>query len=144
MNELICHLFGDYILQSDWMATEKTKQTFAAVCHATFYTLPFLFITRLPVALFVIWLTHFLIDRFRLAKYLVYIKNFIAPPPAWNEKVYDRHPIENAKWYYKLSWENCKANGYPSETPIWLSTWLFIIADNTLHLLCNHLALKYL
>lgn len=85
-----------------------------------------------------------LIDRFRLAKYVVYAKNFLCPPEFWYEKVYDRHPIENAKWHYKYSWENCKANGYPSETPVWLSTWLLIIADNAIHLLVNFLAVKYL
>jgi hypothetical protein len=43
-----------------------------------------------------------------------------------------------------MRWENCKATGYPSETPVWLATWLLIIADNALHLAINFLALKYL
>lgn len=144
MEQLIAHIFGDYILQSDWMANEKTKRTFAAFVHATVYTLPFLFLTRKPLPLFVIWFSHFLIDRFRLARYVVYAKNYLAPKSAIDEKVYDRIPIENAKFYYKFSWENCRATGYPSETPPFLAVWLLIIADNGLHLLINHLSLKYL
>jgi hypothetical protein len=45
-DQLVAHAVGDYILQSDWMATEKTKQNAAAATHALTYTLPFLFLTR--------------------------------------------------------------------------------------------------
>jgi hypothetical protein len=38
----------------------------------------------------------------------------------------------------------CRATGYPPNSPIWLSTWLLIIADNVLHLTVNFAALKYL
>jgi hypothetical protein len=44
----------------------------------------------------------------------------------------------------KYSWANCKATGYPSETPAFLSVWLMIIADNTIHLAINFLSMKYL
>ena len=39
-DQLVAHAVGDYILQSHWMATEKTKQHFAAAAHAVVYTLP--------------------------------------------------------------------------------------------------------
>ena len=44
-DQLIAHAVGDYILQSDWMALEKTKRSLAAAVHALTYTLPFLFLT---------------------------------------------------------------------------------------------------
>lgn len=145
MEQLILHLIGDYVTQSDWMANGKTSKYFPALVHATVYTLPFLLLTRSPLALFVMWSTHFLIDRFRLAKYVVYAKNFIAPPSAimsryWFEDDSAAPDYLDAKYH----WENCKATGYPSETPAFLAVWLMIIADNTMHLGINYLSLRYL
>ncbi len=50
-DQLVAHAVGDYILQSHWMATEKTNQHFAAAAHAVVYTLPFALITQSPAAL---------------------------------------------------------------------------------------------
>lgn len=41
MEQLILHLFGDYILQTNWMATEKVKKSFAAFAHALVLFAPF-------------------------------------------------------------------------------------------------------
>lgn len=121
MIQLILHLFGDYLTQSDWMANKKTSSTWAAFCHATIYSLPFLAIGSVRAVL-VIWSTHLLIDRFRLARYVVFAKNFLGWP--WPK------------------WEDCKATGYPSARPAWLAVWLLIAADNALHLAINFLALR--
>lgn len=123
-DQLVAHAVGDYILQSDWMANEKTKQSAAALAHAITYTLAFLFITQRPVPLLVIAGTHFVIDRWRIARYLVWAKNWLAPT--------------------NKPWSDCKGTGYPSDRPPWMAVWLLIIADNTLHVLCNGLALYYL
>lgn len=122
-DQLVCHAIGDYVLQSDWMATEKTKQSLAAAAHASAYTVPFLLLTTTPWALAVILGTHFVIDRWRLARYVVWIKNWLGPNKPWAE---------------------CIATGYPADRPAWLTVWLLIIADNTMHVLCNGLALYYL
>ena len=45
-NQIVAHLVGDYLLQSDWMAREKHRRLDAAVLHVVFYTLPFVFITQ--------------------------------------------------------------------------------------------------
>lgn len=145
MEQLIAHLIGDYILQSEWMANNKTSNNYACFCHVMFYSIPFLFIGGSWSAYLIIVSTHFLIDRFRLAKYLVYAKNFIAP----ETEIFAGTPEEiefgvNDGFKNKYKWENCKATGYPSETPPFLAVWLLIIADNTLHLLINYLAIKYL
>jgi len=42
------------------------------------------------------------------------------------------------------SWAECSGTGYHQDRPVWLAVWLMIIADNTLHLICNGLALKFL
>lgn len=122
-DQLVAHAVGDYILQSDWMANEKTKQSFAALAHAVVYSLPFLFLGPSIPALVAIIGTHFVIDRWRLARYVVWAKNWLGPNRPWRE---------------------CTATGYPPERPPWMSVWLLIIADNTLHVLCNALALAYL
>ena len=74
MLQLILHLIGDYVTQSDWMAQNKTKAHFPAAAHALVYSLPFLLIGSWQ-AFAVICATHFLIDRFRLARFVVYAKN---------------------------------------------------------------------
>jgi hypothetical protein len=119
MLQLILHLTGDYLFQSSWMANEKTRNSFAAFIHAVVYTLPFLLLTQSILALSWIILTHFVIDRFRLIRYFIWLKNFLGPKG------------------YNSSWEECKSTGYPKNVPVWLSTWLMIIADNTLHLILN-------
>lgn len=124
-NQIVAHLVGDYILQSHWMATTKTTKTVAAAAHALVYTLPFLLLTQSMLALAIIVGTHFAIDRWRLARYVVWLKNFIAPP--------GNNP----------TWAECGNTGYHNDTPPWLAVWLLIIADNTLHLICNALALKF-
>lgn len=80
-DQLLAHAVGDYILQSDWMATEKTKKNIVAMAHALTYGLPFLFFNPGLLAWGFIVVTHFLIDRFRLARYVVWLKNFQSPGP---------------------------------------------------------------
>lgn len=134
MNQLILHLIGDYVLQSQWMAENKMKSSFAAGMHALTYSLPFLLLKPSWAAFAVILVTHFLIDRFSLAKYVVWLKNFLLSP----HRPCDRDYIE--RW----RWSNCKSTGYPSDLPPWLAVWLLIAADNTIHLTINYLALTYL
>jgi uncharacterized protein DUF3307 len=116
-------MVGDYLIQSDWMAQEKTKRWWPAIVHAVTYGLPFLVITRNPIALAVIVGTHAVIDRYRLARHVVWAKNHLAlagSVPSWSE---------------------CRATGYPPDRPVWLTTWLLIIADNTIHVLINSAAI---
>lgn len=125
-DQLVCHLVGDYILQSDWMANEKTKQSIAAAMHAMVYSWCFLFLSPSTIALAVIFWSHFVIDRWRLARYVCYAKNFLGPRSSWHK------------------WEDCVGTGYHKDRPPWLAVWLMIIADNTMHILINGLALSYL
>ncbi|KQT59989.1 hypothetical protein ASG52_19885 [Methylobacterium sp. Leaf456] len=110
-DQIVAHLVGDYLLQSHWMATEKTKRSLAAAIHAVAYTVPFAFITLDPLALTLIAALHFPIDRWRLARFVVWLKNGA------------RGPVT--------------ATGYTDDVPPWLAVWLLIIADNVLHILIN-------
>ena len=145
MEQLILHLFGDYVTQSDWMASRKTTDSVAAAAHAIVYSLPFLFLGPSPLAFAVILSTHFLIDRFRLARYVCYAKNYLAP--AWTMEYRwvsetDTYVREPKHWWYR--WVDCETTGYHKSRPDWLAVWLLIAADNTLHLAINHLALRFL
>lgn len=153
--QLLAHLWGDYILQSDWMANNKTKSSFAASVHANVYSLPFLLFAPSWKAMLVISMSHFLIDRYRLARYVVWAKNFLAPKRHFicnmtvdggNEPPYPK--TDPRHWYNKphryWRFRHVHTTGYPLDAPIWLSTWLLIIADNILHITINGLALRYL
>jgi len=123
-NQLVAHAVGDYLLQSEWMVREKGSNNLAALAHVVVYTLPFLFLTQNPVTLLVIAGSHFVLDRWRLARYVIWLKNW--------------------PWPGRRSWEECKETGYPPETPKWMATWLMIIVDNTLHVLINGAAITYI
>lgn len=125
MLELILHLFGDYISQSDRMANEKVKDIRMALLHAFVYSVPFyIFIDMSIIAFLTIFLTHAIIDRYRVVKYIIFARN----------RLHDK----------TLRWEDCSATGYHKDKPIWLAVWIMIIADNTLHLTINYLAIAYL
>lgn len=126
MIQLILHLLGDYFLQSHWMAINKTKSFLPAFLHATLYSLPFFFVGSWKAVLFIA-VTHFFIDRYRLARYVVFAKEHLSPVSEWK------------------SWEDSKWTGYEQEgkdsPPMFMAVWLMIITDNTLHLCCNFFAL---
>ena len=124
MEQLLAHLVGDYVLQTSHMAEHKVRSWWIALWHAFTYTLPFLFLTTSPAALAVIGGSHAVIDRYRLARYVTMGKNMLGEPRRWRE--FRTH------------------TGYAEELPHWLSVWLLIITDNTIHLVINYFALKYL
>lgn len=124
---LLAHLVGDYLLQTHWMATQKVTRWWPAIAHGLTYTIPYVFVTQSPLALFVIFSTHVVIDRFRLAKHLMWFKNQFAPKAN------------------RPTWAEAKANaGYNQDVPAWMSTWLMIVADNTVHLIINTIAVYWL
>jgi len=125
MEQLLIHLFGDYIVQNNWMANNKTKHWWPAFVHAFTYMLPFFLLTDSAAALFVIFSTHFLIDHFRLARYVVFFKNWVCEP-------------------HTTKWADCSVTGYPNTMPPHIAFWLITIADNILHLLINYAALRWL
>ncbi len=127
--QLVAHGVGDYLLQSHWMATGKTSRFLPAALHAATYTIPFVFITHSPLALLVIASTHFFIDRYRLARYVVWFKNGVGSPALLTGDGTMRQLTDT---------------GYPADVPPWLAVWLLIIADNLIHILLNAAAITYL
>lgn len=122
---LVAHSTGDYCLQSEWMSSCKTTSWPAALAHGATYGLPFLLVTQSPTALAVIVTTHVVIDRYRLARYVCWAKNWLAPA-GWNRP-----------------WRECRATGYPPDRGA-PATILMVVADNTMHVAINAAALAYL
>ena len=124
MDQLMLHLLGDYVLQTDHMAIHKTKKTWVAFFHALVYSLPFVLVCDSFPALFIIFFTHGLIDRFRLARYVAMLKNMLGDPAHFRSYL--------------------TGTGFPEATPRWSSGWLLVIIDNIMHLVINGLAIYYL
>lgn len=130
MSQLICHLIGDYVLQNHWMAANKVHAWVPAIIHALIYSLVFVAVLQPPwPAMAVIFGTHLIIDRFRLAKYWVEWYGVGEPGRLWMNKY--------ACAGMKQSYERQSA-------PPFLAVWLLIIVDNTFHLSINYAALRYL
>ena len=122
----MAHAFGDYVFQNHWMATQKTSRWSPAIWHGVTYTIPFLICTQSVAALLVICVTHIIIDRYRLARHLMWFKNQFAPK--------DFRPDRST----------LKTTGYSADVPVWLSTWLMIFGDNAAHVAINFAAIIFL
>jgi hypothetical protein len=131
-DQLVAHAIGDFVIQSDWMASNKTKASLSCLVHAFTYTIPFMFLTQSVPALSVIGVTHFFIDRFRLAKYFIWAKNWIGLPIDGDWSVVNR------------PWSDCTATGFEPNKPAWMSVWLLIIVDNIMHVSINAAALHWI
>jgi hypothetical protein len=135
---LMLHLVGDYLTQSGWVAVHKIRVHgesrrealrgwFAATLHGFTYGLPFLIITTDLLPLAIIIGTHIVIDRFRLARNVMWLRNYLAPRSGWPGP-----------------WRECRETGMAPGTPDWLSGWLVVIVDNAMHIIINTLTLYYL
>ena len=112
---LLLHFVGDYLTQNDFIAKKKTSDIKIALLHGFIYGLPFAVIVGFSWQLAAIMVSHAVIDRWRLATYWIKLVN-------WNFK------SDNF--------------GFSSETPKFMSVWLMIIVDNTIHVSINALCIS--
>ena len=85
MHELLLHLIGDYVFQTEQMAVRKLASWRWAVFHALAYSLPFFLYLGVVngswtsgwLAWFVIFSTHAVIDRLAIAKTICRLKNLV-------------------------------------------------------------------
>ena len=63
MNVFVAHLVGDFILQNEWMALNKKRNSFACLVHVLVYLIPFLFCHLQWWQLALIGIQHFAQDR---------------------------------------------------------------------------------
>lgn len=78
MEQLLLHLLGDFVVQNDWMALNKKKPGvlgFAACfIHCFMYSIPFLLVAS-PAGVFLVFCTHFLIDRSNFVTWILSVRN---------------------------------------------------------------------
>ncbi|ACH62203.1 hypothetical protein MYRNA_236 [Mycobacterium phage Myrna] len=121
---LMAHMVGDYFIQNDWMALQKTKRWLPAIVHGVTYTIPFVLVTQSWLALLIIGGTHIVLDHYYAAKYVIWAKNQIAPARL-------RPPLSSP-------------TGFNLERPDWIAVWLLIIIDNCIHMGINVAAVLWL
>jgi hypothetical protein len=131
------------------MAVNKTSNYLIALLHALFYTLPFLFLTDRIDILIIIMATHVIIDHHRIAKYWVQlwgigeageIPIFLEPILRGTYKVARPDTTFNDMLKNK-EFDTVLASKLPDAASHYISFWLLVIVDNTMHLLVNHWAL---
>ena len=66
MSPFVAHLVGDFIIQNDWMAINKKKNSYACLVHILVYLIPFLFCGLTWWQLALIGMQHFAQDRTEL------------------------------------------------------------------------------
>lgn len=144
--QLWLHVLGDYVTQSHWMAVNKTSRLSVAMLHASVYSLPFALVLRpSPRAFLVVLLTHAVIDRYRLAKYVIFLKNTVLSPWAYDPATSWAGSVKlNEHGDVAVAVKGCSATGFRDDTPPHLSCWLSVIVDNWMHITINALALWYL
>lgn len=59
---LVCHLFGDYVLQTDFIAKTKGENLYHLLVHCVLYVVPFVCVGIWTNLLWLIFATHLVID----------------------------------------------------------------------------------
>jgi len=151
MEQLLAHFWGDFVLQSDWMALNKKKPGvqgwIPVLAHSLVYTLMFVMLVHSWAALAVIFVTHAVIDHYSFLSKFIWARNCLAPK--WIKRTgrvvgddFDPNVIWTARNY---PWRSCKNNlGFSPERPDFLVWLIFIVIDNTLHLTINYAAIRWL
>lgn len=62
---IFCHLVGDYVLQSDFIAKTKGENWYHLLVHCTLYILPFYIVFGLTWQLLFIFVVHVVIDSLK-------------------------------------------------------------------------------
>lgn len=62
---ILCHVIGDYLFQSDYLAENKGKDWYILIVHCLLYTVPFVFTFGTGWQWFVLFGTHIIIDTLK-------------------------------------------------------------------------------
>ena len=69
MNNLVwlvfCHLIGDYVLQSDFLASTKGKNWYHLIVHCALYCVPFAVVFGMTWHVGVLFATHVIVDSMK-------------------------------------------------------------------------------
>lgn len=62
---ILCHLVGDYVLQSDYLATNKGKDWYLLLVHSALYCIPFIFAFGISIYVGIIFTIHVIVDALK-------------------------------------------------------------------------------
>lgn len=68
---VMCHIVGDYLFQTDYMAREKGKDLYVLLAHCVCYAVPFAIVFGVDHRIIWLILTHFVIDALK-ARYKLF------------------------------------------------------------------------
>lgn len=165
MDPVLAHFVADWCLQSQWMASSKTSRWLPAAVHVAVYGA--LFALLVPAArswpvLAVVVGTHYLIDRYRLARHVNWAANFIAPVQRlthWERRNLCRPPSERSpeprvtlvdpidhprRRSTNPPWSECSTYGSPPGTPDHIGFIVMVTIDQIMHLVVNWATLRWL
>jgi hypothetical protein len=141
---LLGHLVGDYLLQAEWMAMNKSKNTlegwYAAVIHCYIYTFAVcIFMWNLqPIWILAVFLSHFPIDKFSLGeKYMHYLKG----KGMRDYVMKDLEDMETQGLIYAPRPPKHELNRYDMLEGGFTAV-VYTLTDNTMHLVLMYLAYK--
>ena len=136
---LLGHLTGDYLLQTEWMAMNKSKNTWvgwlAAILHCLIYTwVVCLFMWKFSLIWFVVvFCSHFFIDKFGLAeKYMKYVKG---------SGLKDYINMVDHQYSNKVSFDTTEGQKMLTGG---FRAFVYAVTDNTMHILLMWGAYKLL
>lgn len=91
MEQLLCHWFGDFVLQPNLIGQDKKGNLGLSFVHSLLYVLPFLLLTHNGLALAVIGVTHGVIDFFRFGDSVPKLRGETSEHiPEWVRVAYDQ------------------------------------------------------
>lgn len=112
------HLVGDYLLQTDWMASNKKKEHYPCAVHCGLWTLAVLLFSgwmfqpmpawQLCALIMVLFFSHFIQDRTQIVAWWMKLKwkdqtQFMQPPLGpWSIIVVDN------VWHIVVLWVVCR------------------------------------
>ena len=62
---IICHIVGDYLFQTDYMAREKSKDWYILFVHCVCYCVPFIYAFGLDFRIIVLFAIHMIVDMLK-------------------------------------------------------------------------------
>ena len=65
LTAIACHLVGDYVLQSDYIAKTKGENWWHLIVHCFLYTVPFYVMFQWHWVMAIIFVTHIVIDTLK-------------------------------------------------------------------------------
>ena len=76
---MACHMFGDYVLQNDYLARTKGENWWHLLAHCVLYVVPFAVAFGIDQRIFWLFLSHLLIDAMKARwKVIGYVSDQVA------------------------------------------------------------------